>query len=944
MPAFRDPALPFAERADDLLGRLTAGEKIAMLHQRSPAIARLAVAEFRTGCEGLHGAAWRGGGTDRTLTATVFPQPVGLGAAWDPGLAARVGRAVARETRALHEREPLVSLNLWAPVVNLLRDPRWGRNEEGYSEDPLLTARTATAFCRGLSGDDQPPGDEPGPPGYLLTAPTLKHFLAYNNERDRDLTSSAVRPRVLHEYDLPPFREPIEAGAATGVMPAYNLVNGRPNHVSPYLELARGWTGADLLVCSDAYAPSNLVSTEHYFDDHPAAHAAALRAGLDSFTDQDGDGAFTVAQLTAALERGLITRADVDRAVRRKLLIRLRLGEFDPDGGPYGGSGALDTAAHRQLARTAARACAVLLKNAPLGNDLLPGDERLLPLDPGARIAVIGPDVLYEDWYSPTMPYRVTIADGLRQAVAAAGAGGEVTVATGAERVRIEPAPAVGLDEFEVFDWGEGIVTLRATANGRYLSAREDGSLVADADKPHGWVIRETFERTDPIGDTVLLRPTAGGEARRVRWLPAGDGIAAAADAARAADVAVVVVGNDPMINGRETQDRASLGLPPSADRLIRAVRAANPRTVLVLMSSYPYAVTWAEANVGAILWTSHGGQETGHALAEVLLGAAAPAGRLAQTWYRSDDDLPDGLLDYDIISSGQTYLYFGGEPLYPFGHGLTYTEFAYSRPRLSADRADPGDTVTVTVDVTNTGGRPGEEVVQLYARTRPDGRRLSADRPRRQLCGFARVELEPGQTRAATITLPVSALACWDVATQRMTVPPGPVELLVGASSADIRQAAALTVSGAAPAPRRVGDVAAADFDAQSGITLVDVTRESRDAVAPAQPEGTGWIVFREAQFEAGERTLSACFRVARAEPGAAAIELWRADPGSRQPSDGELLATAAVPSTGDKYRWTEVTARFAPGAAPRDPAAPADLYVVLRGSQRLASLAVGG
>ena len=244
--------------------------------------------------------------------------------------------------------------------MNLLRDPRWGRNEEGYSEDPLLTATMGTAFCQGLSGWTDQSGDDGG---YLLTAPTLKHFLGYNNEDFRDLTSSGLRARVLHEYDLPPFRAPIEAGAATGVMPSYNLVNGRPAHVSPLLGEVRDWTDEELLICSDAWAPSNLVRTEHYFDDHPEAHAAALRAGLDSFTDHDGDGEFTAAQVTAALDRGLVTMDDVDRAVRRKLLIRLRLGEFDPDGGPFATAAAMDTPAHRELALAAARRAAVLLKN-----------------------------------------------------------------------------------------------------------------------------------------------------------------------------------------------------------------------------------------------------------------------------------------------------------------------------------------------------------------------------------------------------------------------------------------------------------------------------------------------------------------------------------------------------------------------------------------------------
>ncbi|MEV4558082.1 glycoside hydrolase family 3 N-terminal domain-containing protein, partial [Kitasatospora sp. NPDC049285] len=261
---FRDPALPLDKRVDDLLDRLAPDERLAMLHQYAPAVPRLGVAAFRTGAEALHGVSWLG-------VATSFPQAVGLGASWDEDLVRRVAEAVSTELRAFHhQRPPAVapdrgpnSLQAWAPVLNLLRDPRWGRNEEGYSEDPVHTARVGEAFCRGLAGDH---------PDYLRAAPVLKHFLAYNNEDDRCTTSSGLRPRVLHEYDLAAFRPVVASGAATGVMAAYNLVNGRPCHVSPLLETElRRWaepTGHELFVVSDAEAPSNLVDPEHYFDDH----------------------------------------------------------------------------------------------------------------------------------------------------------------------------------------------------------------------------------------------------------------------------------------------------------------------------------------------------------------------------------------------------------------------------------------------------------------------------------------------------------------------------------------------------------------------------------------------------------------------------------------------------------------------------------------------------
>ena len=978
-------------RADEILAQLTTEEKIGLLHQWSPGVPRLGIAPFRTGTEALHGAAWLG-------PATVFPQAVGLGATWDPDLLRAVGAAVGAEVRALHRRDPAVSLNVWAPVVNLLRDPRWGRNEEGYAEDPLLTARLATAYCAGLRGSD---------PVFWRTAPLLKHFLAHNHETARDTTSAMVRARLLHEYELPPFHGPVRAGVAAGVMPAYSLVNGRPNHVSPLLgDALRGWAdGGDLVVCSDAYAPSNLVDTEHYFAGHEESHAAALRAGVDSFTDQGADPSVTVARLTAALGQGLISVADVDRAARRLLLLRLRLGEFHPDLDPYrDGPAGIDPAGHAGLARRAARASVVLLKN----------DARLLPLDPaGLRLAVLGPfaDTLRADWYSGTMPYQVTVAAGLREALGvaeSAGAGGRgearpgatVTVADGADRVLIGAA-APGqpdLGEFDVQHWGPGlpaadglapaadVITLRPVATGRYLTVRNDGSLSAGQDRPDGWVVRETFalEPAAParaanptyVGSARAANPTYVGSARAAnptyvglggaaepgdggivlrsiatgcylavddasgevracapdaaaaqpfRWDVLRDGTAEAARLAAAAGCCVLVVGNDPLINGRENQDRATLALPPAQDRLIHAVHAACPRLVLVVMSSYPYALGWAADHVPAIVWTSHGGQETGRALADLLTGAAEPTGRLAQTWYAADEDLP-GLLDYDIIKARRTYLYFDGCPLYPFGHGLSYTTFGYSGLRLDPAEVGPDGTVTVSVQVTNTGGRAGTEVVQCY--TGPVAPRRP--RPRGALAGFTRLSLAPGQTGTVQLPVPVSALAYWDVAAGRMTVDPGDYLVKVGSSSAAIRQSGWLRVRGPAPPPRPVRGswIRAADFDDYDGITLVDETRERGDAVTPAGP-APGWIQFQETDLGPGPATLTV--RVAREEPAPATVAL-------RAGAPAEQLGQVTVPATGGRYAYTDVSVRLRDLAAP----GPTELYLILAGPVRLAAFRI--
>ncbi len=712
---FRDPALPLRKRIDDLLGRLTLDERFAMLHQYSPAVPRLGIAPFRTGSEVLHGVGWLG-------KATVFPQAVGLGATWDDELVRRIGEAAATELRAFHHHRPAPvaegrgpnSLQAWAPVLNLLRDPRWGRNEEGYSEDPVHTARLGEAYCRGLAGDH---------PDYLRAAPVLKHFLAYNNEDDRCTTSSGVRPRVLHEYDLAAFRPVVASGTATGAMAAYNLVNGRPCHVSPLIETElRRWaepTGRELFVVSDAEAPANLVDPEHYFDDHAESHAAALKAGIDSFTDHGEHSAVPVGRLREAAERGLIDEDDVNRAVRRQLEVRFRLGEFDPDLDPYAGIGpeVIDCTEHRVLARRAATESVVLLKNADL-----------LPLDPGRtrRVAVIGPlaDTLCEDWYSGTLPYQVTVAAGLEAALRASG--GEVVRVAGTDRIALRShttGELLGKSEFDVVDWGRDMVTLCDACTGRYLSLKDDASLVADQEVVKSWEVHETFllepaddasvllrsvltgryAAVDPVDGRVAVTAEAPEFAERWRRELIRDGAAEARAAAAATDVAIVVLGNHPLINGRETEDRIDTALPAQQQALLREVAAVRPQTALVVMSSYPYALDWADEHLPAVVWTSHGGQETGNALADVLLGEAEPAGRLPQTWYRGDDPLP-APLDYDIIKAGWTYQYHRAAPLYPYGHGLSYTTFAYRDLRCSRESIARDSSVEVTVTLANTG------------------------------------------------------------------------------------------------------------------------------------------------------------------------------------------------------------------------------------------------
>ncbi|MER7108535.1 glycoside hydrolase family 3 C-terminal domain-containing protein [Streptomyces sp. NPDC000229] len=937
-PPFRDPQVPLDERVDDLLGRLTLDERIALLHQFAPAVERLGVAAFRTGQEALHGVAWMG-------PATVFPQAVGLGATWNDDLVRRVGEAVGSELRAMRARDDRVGLNVWAPTVNLLRNPLWGRGEEGYSEDPALTSALAAAYTRGLRGDH---------PAYWRTAPVLKHWLAHNNETDRDTTSASVRPRVLHEYDLRAFRTAVEAGAVAGVMPAYNLVNGRPNHLSPYLAgHLRTWTDRELLVCSDAGAPSNLVDSEHYFDTHEEATAAALRAGVDSFTDHGTDPTTTTARLRGALARGLIGETDIDTAVRRQLHVRFSLGEFDPDLDPYASVTAFDTDEHRALAQDAAEQAVVLLTN-----------DGTLPLDPAARprLAVVGPlaDECKLDWYSGTLIRRSTPLDGLRERFGAEN----VTHAEGADRVRLrcaagylrvpeagpvddahgaegslDPALLAGRTdlpplypdghgtELALTDWGGGVLTLRAP-DGRHLSVADDGRVRASADQPGGWVVQETFRLRPHAHGHLLEHIGTGGyvcvaadgakvadraeEAEVFTVETTERGVDAAARAAAAADVVIVVAGNDPHINGRETEDRTTLALPAAQVRLWRAAHAANPRTVLVLASSYPYAVPDAAAELPALLWTAHGGQAAGTALARVLAGDVSPAGRLPQTWYATDDDVP-GLLDYDIIGSRQTYLYFDGTPLFPFGHGLSYTSFGYDD--LGAERH--GGTIRVAFTVTNTGTAAADEVAQLYVRAVSP----SVPRPLRELAGHRRVHLAPGRARRLEFDVPVAALGFWDVAHGRWSVEPGPYAFLAGASSTDVRLTATVTVDGPPRAPRPVLDrlLSAADYDEEHLTVLADRAKAGGDCVTPAAPDRPGSLLFRDCAFAAGA--------------SAAALEVSGTGTVTLTLGDGTALAAVDVAAPGGPYDYTTLTTAV-------EVSGVRDIRVGLTGTVRLASI----
>jgi beta-glucosidase len=956
---FQDPSLSLQARVDDLVGRLTLAEKISLLHQYQPAIPRLGLKVFKTGTEALHGVAWscdyNDNGAVVTAKGTTFPQALGLASTWDPALIKKVGSVVGDEARGYNALNPTIwGLNLWAPVVNLLRDPRWGRNEEGYSEDPYLTGQISTAYGKGMTGDD---------PDHLKAAPTLKHYLAYNNEVSRGTSSAQVSPRVLHEYDEAAFKPAIVADAATGVMPAYNLVNGRPNTVSSGLNEIRSWSDKPLFNVSDAGAPSNLTGSQAYFATAPEAYAAQLKAGLDSFTQDNTDPKAIVAAVTSALEQKLITEKDVDTAVGHALSIRFRLGEFDPDGGPYGKitPDVINAPAHGKLARQTAAEATVLLKNS----------GKTLPLNAARtkKVAVVGPlsDTLYTDWYGGNLPSVVTPLDGVKERL---GSGATVTGSDGMDRIALRDvatgkylsggAGATGAvigesattaaptAQFDAFDWGQGVLTLRNVANSKYIGYNFS-NFVNDQAQPNGWFVQQMFKlEAQPDGNVVIkyvgyesneswfgsvgktylvLQPdgtlnlgaATPAEATKFAKETIVSGVDSAVQAAKGADAAVVVVGSMPFINGREDHDRTTMDLAEGQEALVRAVRKANPNTVVVLENSYPTTLNWEQKNVPAILWTTHAGQETGHAVADVLFGDHNPSGRLTQTWYRSAGDLPD-ILDYDIIKSDRTYQYFKGTPLYPMGHGLSYSDFRYGNLRLASSKVDADGTLKVSVDVTNAGSRAGAEVVQLYTHAK----KSRVKQPIKQLKAFDRVELAAGQKKTVQLQVKAADLAFWDVTRSRFVVETGSYDVMVGASSSDIRATRTAQVKGEVIPDRDLTRSTRAEtFDNYQGVTLVDETKAAGTSIGAV---AGNWVSYRDADLR---RPATFTARVANAG-AATSVEIRLGGP------TGTLVGTALIPATGDVYTYTTVTAALSPASGNRD------VYLVFKGSARMATFAL--
>jgi beta-glucosidase len=850
-PPYRDLNRTFEERAADLVSRMTLEEKISQLGNNAPAIPRLDVPAYEWWNEALHGVA-------RAGSATVFPQAIGLAATFDPQLMHEVATVISDEARAKHHdfarrglRGRYQGLTFWSPNINIFRDPRWGRGQETYGEDPWLTARLGVAFVKGLQGDD---------PKYRKVDATAKHFAVHSGpEADRHHFDVHPSERDLYETYLPAFQALVQEGGVAAVMGAYNRVYGESASASPRLLqqiLRKDWGFS-------GYVVSDCDSIEDIYKHHKIVGTAAEAAALGVRYGCDLDCGKTYDALLPAVRQKLVSEAEIDTALRRLMLTRFKLGMFDPPEIvrwakiPYTVNQAAE---HDALARRVARGSIVMLKNdgvLPLSRDL-------------GTIAVVGPTAdeimsLLGNYYgTPAAP--VTILQGIRDAV---GAKTRVLYSRGADLVegREEPraAPLIDaaylrpeagskqqglkgeyfrgrdfagtpvmtrVDSRIALRWDRGAPTDDLAARGELsganvlggddFSVRWTGQLLAPVSGRYELIVgandgvrlfidnREVlsgWESVDRLTSRSAFVELEAGRAHdlrldyfedirdaevRLAWRRPGAKAPfdEAIEVARAADVVVFVGGLTGDVEGEEMKvsypgfaggDRTDLRLPGSQRKLLEALHATGKPVVLVLTTGSALAVDWAQARLPAILVSWYPGQRGGSAVADVLFGDANPSGRLPVTFYKESERLPP-FDDYDM--KGRTYRYFEGEPLYPFGHGLSYTRFDYSDLKVER-RVEATGTMQVTVTVKNTGSRAGDEIVQLYVRP------LEPKQPRalQDLRGVARVSLKPGESRRVPFTIvPKNDLRRYEPAAKAYVVDPGRYEVHVGASSRDIR------------------------------------------------------------------------------------------------------------------------------------------------------------
>ena len=803
----------YKERLADLINLMTVEEKITQLTNQSDSIPRLGIPEYNYWSEALHGVLASG--------ATSFPQAVAMGSTWEPALIHRVGSAISDEARVLNGTKGK-GLTYWSPTINIARDPRWGRNEESYSEDPYLLSRMGVAFITGMQGAD---------PYYLKTVSTPKHFMANNEEERRHTGSSDVDMRSMFEYYLPAFHQAIVEGKAYSIMGAYNEVNHVPCNANTFLlnDLLRRTWGFEGYVVSDCGAVNDMVFGHRFFKTGAEAAARSILAGcdLDCGTEYRQN-------LREALDKGFLEEKDLNLALERVLSARFRLGEFDPpEVVPYSAitKEKLDSKENRDLALEVAQKSIVLLKN-----------KGMLPLKKGKikSIAMIGPNAAETQLgiYNGFPNIQVSPLEGIAEKAAAQGMKVEYTLGCVVSDTLLRPiepqyfskvegtntagmrgeyfanmnlsgTPALTrIDSMVNFNFGTG-----APAPGMpedQFSIRWKGKIIPPKTVRHIGISTDDGGRLFVDGKLLINDWTDHAEqanSAQVELLPGkeyeiefdqyDDGLAACArlmwdvaqkdfkqakEIAARNDVVLLVVGTSPAIS-REELDRTEIELPQVQRDLINEVASVNPNIILVLVNGGPVALAGIEKKANAIVEVWYGGEFGGKAIADVLFGDVNPGGKLPETFYASTKQLPP-MSNYDLINHPRTYMYIDQPVLYPFGYGLSYTQFEYSTLTLGSDKMSRDGVVEVQVSVKNTGKIKGDEVVQIYAHSVSATMKV----PINQLKRFQRITLSPGEKTTLTFKIPVSEFSFYDTKTNDLKTEPGKWEIQAGSSSKDIR------------------------------------------------------------------------------------------------------------------------------------------------------------
>ncbi len=828
---FRDTSLSIDKRVDDLVSRMTLEEKALQMQNAAPAIERLGVPEYDWWNECLHGVA-------RAGEATVFPQAIGLAATFDKDLIFKVADVISTEARAKHHEavrnndfRRYTGLTMWTPNINIFRDPRWGRGQETYGEDPYLTSQLGVAFVKGLQGDD---------PEYLKVVATPKHFAVHSGPEPLRHTFDAITNDTdLYETYLPAFEATVKEGKAWSVMGAYNKYKGEPCCASHFLlqETLRDKWGFNGYVVSDCRAIGDLYLTHKVVDTEAEAAAYAVKKGCDL---NCGAEYHTLAE---AVDKGLIAENEIDIALKRLMKARFKLGMFDPVERvkyaqiPYQKNLAPE---HRELALNAARKSIVLLKNK---DNTLPLNIKKLK-----KIAVTGPnannlDIIKGNYHgTPVKP--VTILEGIKQK---AGNNIEVVYKQGCNLVTSgavidlipeevfsfenkkgikaeyynntelkgepvltrtdrfinsnwihEPVDNLDMENFSV-RWTGQIIPRRGGEISIGLTGDDGFRLLINGEKlieewkkqsPTTKTIQMNVEKGKPVDFMVEYFESGGGEEIQLQWGYIADSNPNNVSANYSdVDVIIFAGGLSPRLEGEEMPtkyegfaggDRTMISLPKVQSDFLKSLNKTGKPVILVLASGSAVAVNYAKENISAILACWYPGESAGTAVADVIFGDYNPAGRLPVTFYKSVSDLPP-FEDYNM--KNRTYRYFENEPLYPFGYGLSYTEFSYNMPELEKNEINSNENVKISVEVTNTGKTDGEEVVQLYIKD------MDSDityRPIKELKGFKRIFIKAGDSKTIDFEITPRDLSLYNPKTNSYMVEPGEFIIMTGGSSLD--------------------------------------------------------------------------------------------------------------------------------------------------------------